>query len=81
MSDNKDINTLSFEQALGELEMLVRKMEGGEASLEESIVFYERGMALKAYCEKKLSEAKMRVEKIVVGSDGNLSTQPFENQE
>jgi len=81
MTETKEIETLSFEQALAELEGLVRKMESGEAALEESIVLYERGMALKSYCEKKLSEAKMRVDKIVVGKDGSVTAEPFETQE
>lgn len=81
MSEVKEIDALSFEQALAELEALVRKMESGEAALEESIVLYERGMALKAYCDKKLSEAKMRVDKIVVGHDGAISSEPFQSEE
>lgn len=77
MTDN--ISELSFETALQELETLVRKLEEGKVNLEDSIASYERGTALKQHCEEKLREARMRVEKIMVGtSDGTHTTQPFE---
>jgi exodeoxyribonuclease VII small subunit len=44
--------------------------------LEEAIRAYERGAALKRHCEKKLREAQEKVDRIVVGTDGSLSTQP-----
>lgn len=81
MSDNTDIVTLSFEQALSKLETVVRKMESGEAPLEDAISMYEEGMKLKAHCEKKLAEAKMRVDKIVVSGNGAPDVQPFETAE
>ena len=64
------IEGLSFEKALAELERIVGQLESGQAELEQSIALYERGARLKAYCEKRLSEARLRVEKIVLGADG-----------
>ena len=61
---------LSFEDALQRLEALVSKLESGQAPLEESIALYEEGARLKAHCENRLKAAQLRVEKIVVGSDG-----------
>ncbi|MCP4635859.1 MAG: exodeoxyribonuclease VII small subunit, partial [Methyloversatilis sp.] len=58
-----DITTLSFEEAMRELEATVGKLETGEATLEESIALYERGAALRAHCEARLREAEERVEK------------------
>jgi exodeoxyribonuclease VII small subunit len=55
---------------LEELETIVSRLEQGEVDLEDSIALYERGMALKAHCEKKLKGAEMRLEKIVLGPDG-----------
>jgi len=55
-------------------------MESGKVSLEESITAYERGMALKSHCEAKLRDAQMKIEKIVVGSNGSLTTQKFEDK-
>ena len=70
------IDAMSFEEALTELQALVKALEKGDAKLEEAIASYERGAALKRHCEKKLREAQEKVDKIVVGADGGLSTQP-----
>ena len=70
MADTDDITTLTFEAALAELERIVAELESGKAELERSIQVYERGAALKAYCEGKLREAQLRVEKIVMGPTG-----------
>jgi exodeoxyribonuclease VII small subunit len=69
-TDIGDISTLSFEQALAELERIVGELESGQAPLEQSIELYERGARLKAHCEARLDAAKLRVEKIVMGSQG-----------
>lgn len=61
---------LSFEDALAQLEKIVSELESGQAPLERSIEIYERGAALKAHCEARLKAAQLRVEKIVVGPDG-----------
>ncbi len=68
-----DIRKMSFEEALGELEAIVRKLEEGRGELDGAIKSYERGAALKQYCESKLKEAQMKVEKIVLGPDGDVS--------
>lgn len=74
-----DIAQLSFEQALKELENLVRKLESGESGLEQSITEYERGTALKEHCLKKLHEARLKVERIVQKQTG-LTTEPFDGE-
>ena len=72
---------MSFEQALADLEGIVRKLETGQADLESAITDYERGTLLKAHCQKKLTDAKMKVEKIIQTADGKLVTAAFdENQ-
>jgi len=78
MTDAPDISTLSFEQALAELERIVGQLESGQAPLEQSIEMYERGAALKAHCEKRLEAARLRVEKIVVGASGAAGAEPAE---
>jgi exodeoxyribonuclease VII small subunit len=72
------IKELSFEDALSELEGIVRQLEGGDAPLEESIALYQRGAKLKAHCEGKLKSAQLKVEKIVLAPDGSAETQPFD---
>ena len=78
MTDAPDITTLSFEQALAELERIVAQLESGQAPLEQSIEMYERGAALKAHCEKRLEAARLRVEKIAVGASGAAGAEPAE---
>ena len=73
------VEELSFEAALRELESIVSRLEQGEVDLEDSIALYERGTALKAHCEKKLKGAEARLEKIVLGPDGQpKGTEPVE---
>jgi len=74
------VEKMAFESALAELETIVKDLESGKVSLEESITAYERGMALKSHCEAKLRDAQMKIEKIVVGSNGSLTTQKFEDK-
>lgn len=71
------IDAMSFEQAMKELEDIVRRMEGGNADLETAIGDYKRGMALQQHCMKKLSSAKLEIEAVVKGQDGSPGLQPF----
>ena len=66
------IRALSFEQALGELESIVDRLETGDVALEESIEIYQRGAQLRAYCDEKLKSAQARIEKIT--GDGSGTT-------
>lgn len=81
MTDAADVNALSFEKALAELETIVAKLESGNVPLEESIALYARGEALKARCDALLKDAEARVEKITLGADGRPSgTQPLDGE-
>ena len=73
MSLPPEIATLSFEDALAELERIVKGLEGGQQKLEDAIGAYERGALLRRHCEAKLAEAEARVQAIVVAADGSLS--------
>ena len=72
----KDIASMSFEDALKELEGIVKQLEQGQVKLDEAIAAYERGALLKKHCEQKLAEAKMKVDKIVFSADGTVGSQP-----
>lgn len=76
-----DIKNMNFEAALGALEEIVRNLESGQVSLEESIDIYTRGTALKAHCEAKLKDATARIEKITKSGDGSLSTTPLDAED
>jgi len=71
-----DVASMSFEDALAELEQIVRRLEAGQVKLDDAILSYERGTQLKRHCEQKLNEAQQRVDRIVVGPDGAVSAVP-----
>ena len=73
------IAELSFEAALKRLEEIVRKLESGEASLDEAIELYGEGDRLKQQCEARLQAAQARIEKIQLGRGGEpTGTAPFD---
>lgn len=74
----QDIGKTSFEDALTELERIVRELESGKGDLETSIEAYEKGMVLKQHCEAKLKEAQAKIEKITINDDGSVKTQEFD---
>ncbi len=76
MSDT--LSQLSFEDALAELEKIVRSLEGGQQKLEDAISSYERGALLRRHCEAKLSQAEARVQAIVERSDGVPELRPLD---
>lgn len=69
---------LTFEQALGQLEGIVRELESGRGELDNSIKNYEKGMGLLKICEEKLAQAKLKVEKITSGTAKEVKTEEFE---
>lgn len=70
----------NFEDALKELEAIVRKLEGGNHDLDASINDYVRGTELKTFCQQKLEAARLKVESILKAPDGSISTQPFDTK-
>jgi exodeoxyribonuclease VII small subunit len=82
MAEQADsIGELSFEAALKRLEEIVRKLESGEASLDESIELYGEGDRLRQQCEARLQAAKARIEKIQFARDGSPGgTVPFDGE-
>ncbi len=71
--DDTGISAMSFEDALSALEDVVRKLEGGEVPLDQSITLYERGETLRAHCQKRLDAAQARIEKIVTDAEGRAT--------
>lgn len=81
-SPETDLNALSFEQALSELEAIVEQLEGGSVSLDKAIDAYSRGMVLKQHCQARLEEARLKVEQIKLpDSAGQPVTQPFQTDQ
>jgi exodeoxyribonuclease VII small subunit len=78
-NDHADVARLPFERAIEELESIVKRLEEGKVPLEESVLIYERGEALKRRCEELLRLAEARVEKITLDSNGKpISTEPLD---
>lgn len=71
----KPVSKMSFEDALAELETIVRQLEQGDVELEQSIAIYERGAELKKHCDARLKAAELKVEQIVQGKDGSPVTE------
>ncbi len=80
MAAATDPQTLSFEQAIAELEKIVQKLEGGSGKLEDAITDYERGTALQQRCEALLSQAELRVQKLIVGKSGVTGAEALDPQ-
>ena len=80
MSNNPEaeVDALSFEAALNELERVVAALEQGDVALEESIRLYERGAALRAHCQRKLEDAEAKVALITQGAEGRIDAKPIE---
>ena len=78
-----DLASISFEDALRELETIVASLERGDVSLDDAISAFERGTALKAHCQARLEEARMKVEQIRVPAEGAApdSAAPFSADE
>jgi exodeoxyribonuclease VII small subunit len=68
-----DIAKMSFEDALAELQALVKSLEKGDSKLDDAIGAYKRGIDLKRHCEAKLQDAQLKVEKIVLSADGAVA--------
>lgn len=78
MAKPPDIGKLSFEEALAELETIVRALESGEAKLDQAIEAYARGVLLRRHCEAKLAEAQARIERIELSPDGTIAVRDFD---
>ncbi len=68
---------IKFEDTLSNLEGIVKKLESGELSLEESLVAFEEGTKLSRICSKQLDAAEKKIEILVKGEDGKLETESF----
>ncbi len=79
----KEINLekLSFEDALIQLENIVRELEAGKIKLDDAVEAYEKATALKKFCEEKLKAAQLKIEKINVEPNGNVTVSDFDKVE
>lgn len=78
---SEEIKDISFEEALMQLENLVRELEAGRIKLDDAVTAYEKAVALKQFCENKLKTAQMKIEKIQLSPDNELQTVPLDKTE
>lgn len=67
----------TFENSLKELETIVRQLEEGDLSLEESLALFEDGVRLSRECQERLSQAERRIEVLLEGEDGEPALNPL----
>ena len=83
LASGSEINTmenLTFEDALAELERIVRELQDGKIGLEESLVRYEHGVGLLRRCYGQLRQAEQRIVELMgIDGDGKVLTRPFEH--
>jgi exodeoxyribonuclease VII small subunit len=70
VDETRKIEEMSFEEAFARLEAVVKQLEGENLSLDAAVEIFEEGKKLQIVCEKKLSEAKLRIEKVLAQQDG-----------
>ena len=71
----------SFEESVGRLEEIVRMLENGTATLDESLKLYEEGIALVRACNKQLDNAEKKIRLLTEASDGNIEEKDFETDD
>ncbi len=76
-----DFSKITFEDALIQLESIVRELESGRIKLDDAVEAYEKAVSLKKFCEEKLKAAQLKIEKINVSPDGEISTEPLDKIE
>jgi exodeoxyribonuclease VII small subunit len=73
-SERPAVDSLSFDDALAELQRTVAELEAGGQPLEAALSLYERGVALQARCEHLIADAELRVQQLVARAGGALET-------
>lgn len=71
----------SFEEALAELEEIVKRLEGEEIPLEEALDAFEKGVRLSRYCARCLDEAEKRIQVLTQAEDGEPRLEPWDGDD
>lgn len=71
------LETLSFEEALAQLEQVVRQLENGELSLDQSLTAFRKGSELSKLCRQKLTEVERSITKLITSEDGEVQEEAF----
>ena len=76
--ENNDLNELSFEEAINQLEIIVRELESGRTKLDDAVSAYEKAIKLKQLCEAKLKSAQLKIEKLEISPSDEIKASEFE---
>lgn len=76
MEESKD-QEMSFEDAISQLENIVRELESGKIKLDDAVNAYTRAVKLKQLCENKLKSAQLKIEKLEITSDEQVTSSEF----
>jgi len=68
---------ISFEEAVIELEFVINKLEKGDLTLDESIEFFQRGIELSKYCNKRLDAIEKKISILIEDDKGNIREEDF----
>lgn len=80
MNPNENIENLSFEEAMSELDSVVRRLESGNIKLDEAVSTYERGIALQKHCLNKLNTAKAKIDLLITDGKNIIGAEPFDDK-
>ena len=72
---------LSFEKALENLEKIVKSLESGKLTLDESVEYFQKGIKLTKLCSEKLEKAEQKINVLTQDEDGEISLRPFDIEE
>ena len=75
--EKSNLDDLSFEEAMVQLENIVRELESGRIKLDEAVSAYEKAVKLKQLCEEKLKNAQLKIEKLNIGANENVTSEEF----
>ncbi len=81
INSEEPLSGLQFEEAFQKLEAIIKKLDEGNLTLEDSLKAFEEGVRLSRHCSQKLDEAEKRVEILLKDSGGRLTPQPFSLEE
>jgi len=73
-----DIESLTYERALAELDQIIERLERGAVALDEAIAAYERGARLAQHCSRLLDRTEQKISQLVVGAGGRIAEKPLE---
>ena len=75
--EKNNLDDLSFEEAMVQLENIVRELESGRIKLDEAVSAYEKAVKLKQLCEEKLKNAQLKIEKLNIGTNEKVTSEEF----